>query len=136
MDKIELARRMLLENNLPTKSVEGIERGVRAVLKDGSFLDIMDSGVVLIYAFRRIPCDEVMQYRERIRNSLLQLRALDAIAGIEVFSDSCYLAVLRKLNFKLSIDKVDDSQYRRVWREYISTIKIFSILSHQVARGP
>jgi hypothetical protein len=75
LDRTELLRRLFLESNLLPRTVETIERGTRIVLADSSFLDIMDSGVVLIYVSRKISCDQVMEYRERIRDSLMQLGA-------------------------------------------------------------
>jgi hypothetical protein len=34
---------------------------------------------------RKISCDQVMEYRDRIRDSLMQLGAMKAMAGIEIF---------------------------------------------------
>ncbi len=113
--------------------METIERGTRIVLADSSFLDIMDSGVVLIYVSRKISCDQVMEYRDRIRDSLMQLGAMKAMAGIEILSDSCHLAILRKVDFKLNLEEADEIKLRKLWREYVRTIKIISILTQRTS---
>gem|GEM_PF-1480513 len=133
MDRTELLRRLFLESNLLPRTVETIERGTRIVLADSSFLDIMDSGVVLIYVSRKISCDQVMEYRERIRDSLMQLGAMKAMAGIEILSDSCHLAILRKVDFKLNLEEADEIKLRKLWREYVRTIKIISILTQRTS---
>ncbi|BCS92432.1 hypothetical protein [Metallosphaera javensis (ex Sakai et al. 2022)] len=129
MDKAELLSRLLVEHGMPTRGFENIERGVRIRFMDNSYVDIMDSGITLLYIARRVGCERVLELRDRIKEYLTRLSALNVIAGIEVLSEGCYLALLRKLDLKISMEQANEQDLSKIWTEYIRTLKLLPLIT-------
>ncbi|QKR00167.1 hypothetical protein GWK48_07085 [Metallosphaera tengchongensis] len=129
MDRLELLNRALVEGGFTPKSFQTIERGVRVKLFEHSFLDLMDSGIVLIYVSKSINCEDVLLVRDRIKLFLPRLRSLDIVAGVEVFANGCFLSLLKKFSRKLDLERIDGLQINLVRQEYFRMLKIMHLLN-------
>ncbi|AWR99028.1 hypothetical protein [Metallosphaera hakonensis] len=129
MDKIELLSRLLVEQGFVPNSFEDIERGFRIRLSQNSYIDVMESGITLLYIAKSIPCAVAQEYRERIRDNLNRLTALNIVAGIELLSDGCYLALLRKLNSRIMLNELNNHDLTNLYREYINTLKVLPLIT-------
>ncbi|AEB95810.1 MULTISPECIES: hypothetical protein [Metallosphaera] len=128
MDRMDLLGQLLAEHGIPPKGFEIIERGTRVRISEGSHIDLMESGIILLYVSKRIPCWKAYEVKERIKRYMDRLASFNAIAGIEI-SDQCLLSLLRKLNVAISLESPKDDQLSTLWREYVITLKIVPLLT-------
>ncbi|MEM0194587.1 MAG: hypothetical protein QXR57_08460 [Metallosphaera sp.] len=128
MDRMDLLGQLLAEHGIPPKGFEIIERGTRVRISEGSHIDLMESGIILLYVSKRIPCWKAYEVKERIKRYMDRLASFNAIAGIEI-SDQCFLSLLRKLNVAISLESPKDDQLSTLWREYVITLKIVPLLT-------